>query len=317
MRTRVRDQATEGGTNGVGDAWTCLLPRHRDFVCRTVCITILRVTSRQLQVAFRMCGRLNQFAKLPALAVAGEPLRVKTRAPKPREDRRSAVRVLNNICPTDYAEVMRADEAGELVAEPMRFGLIPSWAKGSKADVARKFLHTFNARCESVFELASYRSPILRQRCLVPVRGWHEWPERRTPYFIHRRDDAPLLLAGLWDTWESRDSADEASGPLITSMSVITTPPGRYMAKFHDRSPLVLEERAALDWLRPDLTTEQIRAFFQPCDSPALEAWRVSDAAGRASNKSEAVWAPISPPVPHEGDAPVADENETPLLNMF
>ena len=317
MRTRVRDQATEDRKNGVGVAWTCLLPRHRDFVCRTVCITILRVTSRQLQVAFRMCGRLNQFAKLPALAVAGEPLRVKTRAPKPREDRRSAVRVLNNICPTDYAEVMRADEAGELVAEPMRFGLIPSWAKGSKADVGRKFLHTFNARCESVFELASYRSPILRQRCLVPVRGWHEWPDRRTPYFIHRRDDAPLLLAGLWDTWESRDSADEASGPLITSMSVITTPPGRYMAKFHDRSPLVLEERAALDWLRPDLTTEHIRGFFQPYDSPALEAWRVSDAAGRASNKSEAVWAPISPPVPHEGDAPVADENGTPLLNMF
>jgi putative SOS response-associated peptidase YedK len=264
-----------------------------------------------------MCGRLNQFAKVPALAVAGEPLRVRERKPKAREDRRSAVRVLNNICPTDYAEVLMADDDGGLVLEPMRFGLIPNWAKGSKADVGRKFLHTFNARCESVFELASYRSPILRQRCLVPVRGWHEWPDRRTPYFIHRRDDAQLLLAGLWDAWESRDSADEASGPLVTSMSVITTPPGRYMAKFHDRSPLVLEEQAALDWLRPDLTPEQIRAFFQPYDSPALEAWRVSGAAGRASNKGEEVWAPISSPVPHEGDASVADENDTPLLNMF
>jgi putative SOS response-associated peptidase YedK len=264
-----------------------------------------------------MCGRLNQFAKLPALAVAGEPLRVRERKPKSREDRRSSVRVLNNICPTDYAEVLTADDDGGLALEPMRFGLVPSWAKGSKADVGRKFLHTFNARCESVFELASYRSPILRQRCLVPVRGWHEWPDRRTPYFIHRRDDAPLLLAGLWDTWESRDSADEASGSLVTSMTVITTPPGRYMAKFHDRSPLVLEERVALDWLSLDLTPEQIRAFFQPYDSPTLEAWRVSDAAGRSSNKSEAVWAPICPPVPHEGDAPVADENDTPLLNMF
>jgi hypothetical protein len=78
-------------------------------VCRTVLITILRVTKRLLQVAFRMCGRLNQFAKLPALAVAGEPLRVKTRAPKSREDRRSAVRVLNNICPTDYADVLTMD----------------------------------------------------------------------------------------------------------------------------------------------------------------------------------------------------------------
>jgi ferredoxin len=59
-----------------------------------------------------MCGRLNQFAKLPALAVAGEPLRVRERKPRSREDRRSHVRVLNNICPTDYAEVLTADDDG-------------------------------------------------------------------------------------------------------------------------------------------------------------------------------------------------------------
>jgi hypothetical protein len=40
MRTRVRDQATKGRKNGVGDAWTCVLPRHRDFVCRAVLVTI-------------------------------------------------------------------------------------------------------------------------------------------------------------------------------------------------------------------------------------------------------------------------------------
>jgi len=29
-------------------------------------------------------------------------------------------------------------------------------------------------------------------------------------------------------------------------MSVITTPPGRYMGKFHDHSPLILEDESAL-----------------------------------------------------------------------
>jgi putative SOS response-associated peptidase YedK len=200
----------------------------------------------------------------------------------------------------------------------MRFGLIPAWAKGSKAEVSRKFLHTFNARCESVFELASYRGPVLRQRCLVPVRGWHEWPDSRTPYFIHRRDDAPLWLAGIWDEWVSGDPADAAEGPLITSMSVITTPPGRYMGKFHDRSPLILEDAAAAAWLDPGLRAADLRAFFKPCENEHLEAYRVSTLANQARNKTEAVCAPIAPPVPQAGDESVPMENdETPLLKLF
>ncbi|MBK8091159.1 MAG: SOS response-associated peptidase [Verrucomicrobiaceae bacterium] len=263
-----------------------------------------------------MCGRLNQFAKLPALSLAGRALRIERRK-KEREDKKAAAQVLHNICPTDYADVMM-QENGELGMERMRFGLIPAWAKGSKAEVAKKFLHTFNARCESVFELASYRRPIMQQRCLIPVRGWHEWPASRTPYFIHHTDDAPLLLAGIWDVWESRDPADEPSGPLVTSMSVITTPPGRYMGKFHDRSPLILEGESALTWLQPDLRANDLRALFKPYESEHLEAYRVSTLANQARNKTEAVCAPISPAVPQAGYAPVAPENEEiPLLESI
>ncbi len=196
-----------------------------------------------------MCGRLNQFANIPAYSLAGKKLRVERRKKKEREDKRADVPVINNICPTDYADVltMQSDEIG---VERMRFGLIPQWAKGGKAEVWKKFMLTFNARCETVFELASYRLPVRQQRCLIPVRGWHEWPDRTTPYFIHRADDEPVLLAGIWDVWESRDPADAAGGAVVTSMSVVTTPPGRYMAKFHDRSPLILEGDSALAWMR-------------------------------------------------------------------
>ena len=256
-----------------------------------------------------MCGRLNQFAKIPALSLAGRALRIERRK-KEREDKKADTHIAHNICPTDYADVL-TQENGEFGIERMRFGLIPSWAKGSMAEVSKKFLHTFNARCESVFELASYRGPILKQRCLIPVRGWHEWPDSRTPYFIHRADDAPLLLGGIWDVWKSADA-------VITSMSVLTTPPGRYMGKFHDRSPLILEDEAAAAWLDPALRADDLRAFFKPYESEHLEAYRVSTLANQARNKTEAVCAAIAPPVPQAGDEPVFDENEeTPLLNLF
>ncbi len=253
-----------------------------------------------------MCGRLNQFAKIPALSIAGRALRFERRQARAGEDKKSEVAVVNNICPTDYADVLRL-EGSEVGVERMRFGLVPSWARGSKAEVGKKFSHTFNARSESVFELASFRGPILHRRCLIPVRGWHEWPHRASPYFIHRSDDEPLLLAGIWDVWQSQDPADFANGSVVTSMSVITTPPGRYMGKFHDRSPLILEGDSALAWMQPGLRADDLRAFFKPYESEQLEAYRVSTVANQARNKTEAVFAPISDPVPHEGNESVVE----------
>ena len=264
-----------------------------------------------------MCGRLNQFASIPALSLAGKKLRIERRKATKDEDKKAGVQVVNNICPTDYADVLTM-EAGEIGMERMRFGLVPSWAKGSKAEVAKKFGLTFNARCESVFELASYRGPILRQRCLIPVRGWHEWPDRTTPYFIHRMDDVPVLLAGIWDVWESACPEDFESGAVVTSMSVVTTPPGRYMAKFHDRSPLILEDENALAWMQPGMQADDLRALFKPYESEHLEAYRVSTAANQARNNSEEALRPIAPPVPQAGDEPVRVENEpSPQLILF
>jgi|GEM_PF-169080 len=249
-----------------------------------------------------MCGRLNQFASIPALSLAGKELRIERRKTKKEEDKKAEVQVINNICPTDYADVLTF-AGGEVGIDRMRFGLVPGWAKGTKAEVGKKFVHTFNARCESIFELVSFRGPIMRQRCLIPVRGWHEWPDRTTPYFIHRTDDAPLLLAGIWDVWESPYPEDFESGPVITSMSVVTTPPGHYMGKFHDRSPLILEGETALAWMQPGMHADELRSLFKPYESEHLEAYRVSTVANQARNKSEEVLQPIAPPVP-QGDMP-------------
>jgi len=252
---------------------------------------------------------------MPALSLAGKALKLERRPNHPGEDKRSSRVVIHNICPTDYADVI-LEEGEELALKRLRFGLIPCWAKGGKTEVWRKFMMTFNARCESVFDLASYRSPVRRQRCLIPVRGWHEWPVRETPFYIHRSDDKPLLLAGIWDCWESKDPADEETGAVVTSMSVITTPPGAYMAKFHDRSPLVLEGERALAWINSDQSQDALRAMMEPYDSPNLQAYRVSTAVNRATNKEPSVCDPVSLPVPH-GDAPITEAEAMLPLKMF
>ena len=46
-----------------------------------------------------MCGRLNQFAALPKLSIAGRVLRIERLKPQDLEDKKAGVLILNNICP--------------------------------------------------------------------------------------------------------------------------------------------------------------------------------------------------------------------------
>ena len=47
------------------------------------------------------------------------------------------------------------------------------------------------------------------QRCLIP--GFYEWRhdgDRMQPYYIHRKDNQPLVFAGLWSRWEDRENRE-------------------------------------------------------------------------------------------------------------
>lgn len=93
-------------------------------------------------------------------------------------------------------------------------------------------------------------------------------------------------------------------------MSVVTTAPGRYMAKFHDRSPLILEGETAFTWMQPGMQTDDLRALFKPYESEHLEAYRVSTSASQVRNKTEEVLRPVAPAVPQVGDEPVKVDDE-------
>ena len=85
------------------------------------------------------------------------------------------VRPRYNIAPTITVPVVRVDprvppaEARRQI-EPMRWGLVPSWAKD--ISVGNRM---FNARAESLTTKAAFRTALARRRCLIPASGYYEW----------------------------------------------------------------------------------------------------------------------------------------------
>ena len=110
------------------------------------------------------------------------------------------------------------------VAEIMRWGLIPHWAKDIK--IGYKLI---NARAESVFEKPMWHSAVEHYRCLVPARGFYEWKvlpdvKQKQPFYIHPKDQDLFAFAGLWSTYK------DVEGYEIKSFSILTTTPNKEMA---------------------------------------------------------------------------------------
>ena len=158
-----------------------------------------------------MCGRTRQSLSADALARHAPTLGGRTTHWKPSAAAAHSPR--QNASPgSSLAVVVQAGEAGP--AQPlsvMRWGLVPSTSPlGSKPD----FWRMFNARCETVDSLASFRRLLGRRRCAVPLSGWYEWTDdefkevkTKQPYYVGREGEAeaPLWAAGLWDSWEGTE----------------------------------------------------------------------------------------------------------------
>src|SRR5512145_2925782 len=100
------------------------------------------------------------------------------------------------------------------------WGLIPGWVKNNvKARDIR--MKTFNARCESLAEKASFRQAYKQKRCLVLVNGFYEWQTQektKIPYYIGVNNEEGIALAGLYDQW-----LDSSTGELINTFTIVTT----------------------------------------------------------------------------------------------
>lgn len=131
-----------------------------------------------------------------------------------------------------------------------------------------------NLRAETALEHPNFRRLLEAHRCLILADGFYEWEtvgSVRLPYFVHRRDDLPFGMAGLWRP------PDVAQPWLLPECVVLTTPANRLLRPIHDRMPaLLLPEHYAL-WLDPEQQdAQELGRALQPYPDELLEAYPVS-----------------------------------------
>ena len=180
--------------------------------------------------------------------------------------------------------------------EPVRWGLIPSFARDAKGSA-----RLINARAETVASSPAFRTSFRSRRCIVPSDGFYEWRRAggpKQPFYLHPPEGAVLAMAGVWAAWK-----DPATGLWVPSAAVITTDANRVVAAIHDRMPVLLPREAWDDWLDPTTDdTDFLLSLLVPAPDDVLEMYPVSARVNDVRNDDPGLIVPVdaveSPPLP-------------------
>ena len=218
-----------------------------------------------------------------------------------------------NVAPQSAVPVVYETKAGERVAELMRWGLVPHWAKdltiGAKLN---------NARSEGLANKPSFRQAVRRRRCILPASGFYEWQPvtgadgkpAKQPHYISPVGEPFFAMAGLFEAWrppvvasaaDANDSHEGDTSEWVLTCCIITTAANALMAPIHDRMPVMLPSAHWAAWLARDSTDAAALApLMQGLPEGAMQAWPVARAVGRSSVEgsglTEPLGAPTAPP---------------------
>jgi putative SOS response-associated peptidase YedK len=134
----------------------------------------------------------------------------------------------------------------------------------------------------------SFRAAFKRRRCLIPASGFYEWKTesgKKQPWHICLRSGKPMALAGLWETWNSKE------GEEIDSCSIITTSANLFMRPIHDRMPVILSPDQWSVWLsQQEQIPEKVLPllYLQKYKQQAMQAWLVTRELNRVGFRNDA-----------------------------
>lgn len=221
-----------------------------------------------------MCGRFT---------LLGEPEKIRKRfaidyVAEPIEER-------YNIAPTQRVFVIIFD-GKKRRGGYLQWGLIPSWAKDSSFAS-----NLINARVETAHEKPSFRSLLVRKRCLIIADSFYEWQTNKgKDKKVHRIqvDREPLFaFAGLWDKW------DKGGKPLFTC-TMLTKEANDFMRPIHHRMPIILPKDKEDEWLRrPFREPLEAQRFLTSLEIPQLTSYEVSSYVNYPQHDDETCIQPI------------------------
>jgi len=178
-----------------------------------------------------------------------------------------------NVAPTRVMPIACVVD-GAVGLTPARWGL-----KG----IAKKI----SAHGEKINIWGDYRVPYRAgRRCLVSACGFFEWenrPDGKQPYYFLSPEGELLAFAGLWEQWE------QADGQVLTTCTIVTTEPNDFVRRFHDRMPVVLDEKDYDHWL----TADDPQALLKACHNKALTNYPVSRRVNNVRNDDPSLIEPL------------------------
>ena len=192
-----------------------------------------------------------------------------------RQDRRELARLLGvdegdlrdyrpryNIAPTDQHFIVTS-RFERRTARPASWGLVNSWATDNS-----RASQCINAKAETLEERRAFREAFQQRRCVIPADGFYEWrgpKTQREPVWIHPAEGGVLLFAGLYESWQPKP------GEWQRTFTIITTNANDLIKPIHDRMPVILDERAAEDWMnRTEARPEHLRSLLAPASEEKL-----------------------------------------------
>ena len=187
-----------------------------------------------------------------------------------------------NVCPTNQIAVVTS-EGGSRRLRPMRWGLIPHWYKTPTDGPL-----LINARADTIAEKPAFREAARQRRCLIPASGFYEWTvdgKDRLPWYIYRKDGAPIAFAGVWQMW------DKGNTPQATC-AIVTTEANLAMQQIHHRMPVILERESWPLWLGE--AGHGAAALMQPSKDEVLEFYRVDSRVNSNRASGPDLIAPIA-----------------------
>jgi len=189
-----------------------------------------------------------------------------------------------NVCPTNNVHIVTSDPDAGRRLQAMRWGFIPRWYKKASGGPL-----LINARAETIAEKPAFRDAARTRRGLVIANGFYEWTKDaeggRDPWYIFRKDSAPIAFAAVWQDWNDPD------GDVISTCAVVTIGANKNMQAIHHRMPVILEVPDWPLWLGEE--GKGAAALMQPAADDLLEWYRVD----RAVNSNRASGAQLIQPL--------------------
>lgn len=175
----------------------------------------------------------------------------------------------------------------------------------------------FNARSESLYEKKTFSNLIQKGKtCIWAVDGYYEWKysgknvlaskserKKKQPYFVHQKNNMPILIAGLWTSVSTGrqlhrpvdDSlASKEKEQYLETFTILTIDSKKSLQWLHHRQPLMINP-SNLDlvskWLH-DPDPDTLQTIMIECQKEVL-AEHVSDGASNI-NTNCLRWHPVT-----------------------